>query len=170
MSPWHGRTHCTCLVQPSFVSSHRIDVRILAATNADLTTKIAAGSFRADLYYSLARFVVQVPPLRQRQDDIQLLALHFLALFADEMGIEAPLLDEAALDLLKAYTYPGNVRELKNIIARALPESRGFAIQVHHLHLGTVEGAATPPFSGQAAAEALYADETLLYYLSLKRS
>ena len=143
-------------------------MRILAATNADLTTKIAAGSFRADLYYSLARFVVQVPPLRQ--DDIKLLALHFLALFADEMGIEAPLLDEAALDLLKAYTYPGNVRELKNIIERALLESRGFAIQVHHLHLGTVEGAAAPPFSGQAAAEALYADETLLYYLSLKRS
>ena len=99
-------------------------MRILAATNADLTTKIAAGSFRADLYYSLARFVVQVPPLRQ--DDIKLLALHFLALFADEMGIEAPLLDEAALDLLKAYTYPGNVRELKNIIERALLESRGF--------------------------------------------
>jgi DNA-binding NtrC family response regulator len=122
---------------------HHIDVRILAATNADLQGQIAAGAFRADLYYRLARFVVQVPPLRQRQGDIELLAEHFLVLFAAEMSIDAPVLSAEATAALRAYAYPGNVRELKNIIERALLESRGADIEVGHLRLQMVVG--TPP-------------------------
>ena len=114
---------------------HAVDVRIIAATNADLQQAIAVGTFRRDLYYRLARFIVEVPPLRQRRDDIALLAQHFLLLFAEEMGIGAPKVTAEALALLQEHAYPGNVRELKNIIERALLESRGADIQAHHLHL-----------------------------------
>jgi DNA-binding NtrC family response regulator len=131
--------------------SHRVDVRILAATNADLQKQIAAGAFRSDLYYRLARFVVQVPPLRQRQDDIELLALHFLELYAAEMGIDVPVFGDGVVATLAAYAYPGNVRELKNIIERALLGSRGADIQVHHLHLGTTS-ADTVPTAGPDTA------------------
>ena len=114
---------------------HVIDVRILAATNTDLQQGIAMGAFRRDLYYRLARFIVEVPPLRQRRDDIELLARHFLGLFTEEMGVGVPELSSEALALLQRHAYPGNVRELKNVIERALLESRGADIQPHHLHL-----------------------------------
>ena len=93
------------------------------------------GTFRRDLYYRLARFVVEVPPLRQRRDDVELLARHFLALFAEEMCIAVPELAPEALLVLQGHAYPGNVRELKNVIERALLESRGAEIQPYHLHL-----------------------------------
>jgi len=140
---------------------HHIDVRILAATNADLQEQIAAGAFRADLYYRLARFVVQVPPLRQRQGDIELLAEHFLVLFAAEMGIAAPVLSAEATAALKAYAYPGNVRELKNIIERALLESRGADIEVGHLRLQMVVGA--PPHD-QVETSAAFVEELPLNF------
>ena len=111
-----------------------VDVRVLAATNADLQQRIKESTFRQDLYFRLARFTVTAPPLHQRQEDIPLLAQHFLQLFAGEMGREVPALSPEAIDRLKAYTFPGNVRELRNIIERALLESRGEAIQPHHLH------------------------------------
>ena len=114
---------------------HAVDVRILAATNVDLQQAIAVGTFRRDLYYRLARFVVEVPPLRQRRDDVELLVRHFLALFAEEMGIAVPELSPEALLVLQGHAYPGNVRELKNVIERALLESRGAEIQPYHLHL-----------------------------------
>jgi DNA-binding NtrC family response regulator len=116
--------------------SRQVDVRVLAATNQNLLGQIKAGSFRQDLYYRLARFTVIAPPLRQRQEDIPLLAQHFLDLFAREMGREAPSFHPQALDRLMAYDFPGNVRELKNIIERALIESRG-EIRTHHLHFLT---------------------------------
>ncbi|MBC8234819.1 sigma-54-dependent Fis family transcriptional regulator [bacterium] len=111
-----------------------VDVRILAATNADLKTRMAEGAFRSDLYYRLAGFTVDVPPLRDRPEDIPLLASHFLSLFATEMGREKPALSSDALDALVAYPFPGNVRELKNIIERALIESGGEKIHLQHLH------------------------------------
>jgi DNA-binding NtrC family response regulator len=130
---------------------HAVDVRILAATNVDLQQAIAVGTFRRDLYYRLARFVVEVPPLRQRRDDVGLLARHFLALFAEEMGIAVPELAPEALLVLQEHAYPGNVRELKNVIERALLESRGAAIQPHHLHL---ELATVPQAEGESSAAA----------------
>ncbi|MSR83872.1 MAG: sigma-54-dependent Fis family transcriptional regulator [Candidatus Latescibacteria bacterium] len=111
-----------------------VDVRVLAATNADLQHKIQAGRFRQDLYFLLARFTVTAPPLRERKEGIPLLAQHFLQLFAGEMGREAPELNPETLALLSAHAFPGNVREFKNIIERALIESRGGEIQPHHLH------------------------------------
>jgi DNA-binding NtrC family response regulator len=133
------------------VEGHAVDVRILAATNVDLQQAIAVGAFRRDLYYRLARFVVEVPPLRQRRDDVELLARHFLALFAEEMGIAVPELAPEALLVLQGHTYPGNVRELKNVIERALLESRGAEIQPHHLHL---ESTALPQAEGETSSAA----------------
>jgi DNA-binding NtrC family response regulator len=112
----------------------QIDVRVVAATNADLQRKIDTGGFRDDLYFRLARFTVEVPPLRARREDIPLLAQHFLATFATEMGRKHVQLSQEALDQLQAYDFPGNVRELKNIIERAMIESESAFIQPTHLH------------------------------------
>ena len=121
----------------------KVEVRVLAATNGDLPQKIRNGAFRQDLYFRLARFTVEVPPLRERLEDIPLLARHFLALFAAEMGREPPPLGEEVAERLRDYDYPGNVRELKNIIERALIESRGREIRLRHLHfLATGENSA----------------------------
>ena len=113
----------------------RVDVRVIAASNVDLPAKILDGSFRQDLYFRLARYIVDMPPLRARLDDLALLVPHFLRLFANEMGMSPPVVTPGALALLESYTFPGNVRELKNVIERALIESGGEPIQRHHIHL-----------------------------------
>jgi DNA-binding NtrC family response regulator len=123
-----------CITPVGDERSKPVDVRILAATNTDLETKIAAGKFRPDLYFRLAQFRVIVPPLRERQEDIPLLAEHFLKMFATEMGVAKPDLSQEALAALEAYHFPGNVRELKHIIEGALIKSGGSAIQPKHLH------------------------------------
>jgi transcriptional regulator with GAF, ATPase, and Fis domain len=128
--------------------SRRVDVRVLAATNADLAAKIATGEFRQDLYFRLARYAVETPPLRERPEDLAVLAAHFLQLFASEMGRTAPQLTPEALALLEAYSFPGNVRELKNVIERALILSGGKAIRPEHLQLL----ASTPRPEGAKAA------------------
>ena len=115
-------------------TGRKVDVRILAATNIDIQEQIRAGSFRQDLYYRLARYTVTSPPLRERREDIPLLARHFLQLFAGEMGREAPELNDEVIQSLLAYAFPGNVRELKNVIERALIESNGEPIRPYHLH------------------------------------
>lgn len=102
-----------------------VDVRVITATNADLAAKIAAGEFRQDLYFRLARYVVETPPLRDRPEDIPLLAANFLKMFASEMGLTPPALAPDALAVLTAHSFPGNVRELKNVIERALIASGG---------------------------------------------
>ena len=124
-----------CVTPVGASQSRRVDVRVVAATNADLEARIASGSFRRDLYFRLARYVVVTPPLRERSEDVPVLAAHFLRMFAAEMGMRAPLLSAEALGLLRAYDFPGNVRELKNVIERALIESGGTPIQPRHLHL-----------------------------------
>jgi len=114
----------------------KVDVRIVSATNEPV------GSLREDLYYRLARFTVDVPPLRERKDDIPLLARHFLQVFAVDMGIAAPGFAPEGLAKLMSYDYPGNVRELKNIVERALIECGGAAIEPGHLYMMPVSAAA----------------------------
>lgn len=116
-----------------------VDVRIVAATNADLHELIAAGGFREDLYYRLARFTVEVPPLRDRREDVPLLVQHFSVLFGHEMGMEPPSWTDEAMAVLGVYLFPGNIRELKNIVERALIESGGEKIEPEHLHLRTAK-------------------------------
>jgi len=123
-----------CVTPVGGTRAKQVDVRVLAATNTDLEAKIAEGTFRRDLYFRLTQFRVVVPPLRQRREDIPLLAEHFLKLFAAEMGMEKPTLSGEALAALEAYHFPGNVRELKHIIEGALIRSGGSEIQPKHLH------------------------------------
>ncbi|MDB6073366.1 MAG: two component, sigma54 specific, transcriptional regulator, Fis family protein [Verrucomicrobiaceae bacterium] len=112
-----------------------VDVRVISATNADLNAKITSGDFRRDLYFRLARYSVETPPLRSRPEDLPLLAAHFLALFASEMGLAVPTLTNEALILLRSHAFPGNVRELKNVMERALILSSGKPIAREHLQL-----------------------------------
>ena len=114
--------------------SRSVDVRVLAATNLNLQEQIQNGSFRQDVYFRLARYPVTAPPLRERREDIPLLAQHFLNMFAAEMGREPPELDEDVMQMLTAYDFPGNVREMKNIMERALIESGGAEIRPYHLY------------------------------------
>jgi DNA-binding NtrC family response regulator len=113
----------------------RVDVRIVAATNADLSAKIAAGKFRQDLYFRLARYVIRTVPLRERPSDVSLMTDHFLTTLASEMGLAPRKISEEAMNLLKNYSFPGNVRELRNIVERALIESAGKNIAPEHIYL-----------------------------------
>lgn len=96
----------------------RVDVRLVAATNRDLESAVQQRSLRADLMYRLAVFPIRVPPLRERQGDVELLALHFLDLFNAKDGA-AKVFSRRSLDLMQSYAWPGNVRELKNVVQRA---------------------------------------------------
>jgi len=104
--------------------TRRVDLRVIAATNRDLKKSIAKGEFREDLYYRLNVFPITVPPLRERKDDIPLLASAFAARFAAKMGRAIHPLSDACLRRLKAYDWPGNVRELENVIERAVITSQ----------------------------------------------
>ncbi|MDK2849172.1 MAG: two-component system, NtrC family, nitrogen regulation response regulator NtrX, partial [Desulfuromonadales bacterium] len=95
-----------------------VDVRVIAATNKDLEKQIREGHFRQDLYYRLNVLPFHVPPLRERREDIPLLAKHFLAFFCSKESRETKSLEQDALEALAAYNWPGNVRELKNIVER----------------------------------------------------
>jgi DNA-binding NtrC family response regulator len=112
-----------------------VDVRIIASTNADLMRRIQDGVFRSDLYHRLAVFTIAIPPLRDRREDIPLLANHFLSRFADEMGLTKPSLSAAAMESLSCYSFPGNVRELRNLIEQALIRSEGRPIGPEHFSL-----------------------------------
>ncbi|MDB6040679.1 MAG: hypothetical protein JWM99_4520 [Verrucomicrobiales bacterium] len=113
----------------------KVEVRVIAATNANLAARIEAGTFREDLYFRLARYTISAPPLRDRRADVLRLSEHFLAAFASEMGKRPPVLSDEAIASLRHYRFPGNVRELKNIIERALIESGGKTIEPGHFHL-----------------------------------
>ncbi len=110
-----------------------IDVRFIAATNADFPSLVASGRFRADLYFRLNGITLEIPPLRERANEIVPLALEFAAEAAAQFGKVPPQLDAAARRWLTAYAWPGNVRELKNVIERATLLAQGGAIGLAHL-------------------------------------
>ena len=109
--------------------TRRADVRIIAATNRDLKQAVAAGRFREDLFYRLNVFPIQVPPLRERLDDIPLLAKHFVELSTRELKCARPRLTRAAVAKLQNYDWPGNVRELRNVIERGVILAHGGALE-----------------------------------------
>ncbi len=105
--------------------TQRVDVRIVAATNRDLEHMVGAGAFRSDLFYRLNVFPITIPPLRERAEDIPALASHFVQQSARRMGRTAPAISEAAMDALTRWTWPGNIRELQNVLERAVILSTG---------------------------------------------
>jgi len=109
--------------------TRQADVRIIVATNRDLKKEVAAGRFREDLYYRLNVFPLQVAPLRERKEDIPLLASHFVELLVKELGCPKPRLTRVGIETLRSYEWPGNIRELRNVIERAAIFARGGALE-----------------------------------------
>src|SRR5215469_5466207 len=109
--------------------TRRADVRIVAATNRDLKKEVEEGRFREDLYYRLNVFPLRVAPLRERKEDIPLLTTHFVELLAKELDCSKPRLTNAGIETLKGYDWPGNIRELRNVIERAVILARGGALE-----------------------------------------
>jgi len=112
--------------------THKIDVRIIAATHRDLPSMVAQGKFREDLYYRLAQFPIELPPLRQRDDDVVVLARHFAATACAFIGRTPLGWSEAALAQLAVHTFPGNVRELKGMVERAVLLCEGDELLAEH--------------------------------------
>ncbi len=110
-----------------------VDVRIIAATHRDLKAAITQGLFREDLYFRLKVVTIELPPLRERIEDIQPLTAHYLTRFSRELKIDNPGIRDTAMDLLKKYDWPGNVRELANLIQKALIFNRGNPLSVNDL-------------------------------------
>ena len=100
--------------------SIRVDVRVIAATNRDLQAAIEAGSFRNDLFYRLNVVPFEIPPLRQRKEDIPLLMEYFIDRYASKAGKKIRSVNKKTLELFQSYSWPGNVRELQNVIERSL--------------------------------------------------
>ncbi len=113
--------------------SIRIDIRVIAASNKDLLSLVKKGEFRDDLYYRIRVFPIRIPPLRERKEDIPQLVRHFISIYNKEMDKDIKTISHSAMAVLLSYDYPGNVRELENIIEHASVCCQGDTIQVEHL-------------------------------------
>ena len=134
-----------------------VDVRVIAATNKDLKEAIEAGTFREDLFYRLSAWPVELPPLRERREDIPLLAAHFARRYAQSLQRPVPALGDGVVNHLQAYAWPGNVRELEHLIRRAVVLCRGEVIQVEDVPLAAEDEAKKGPF--EPPVEAKFKDE-----------
>jgi transcriptional regulator with GAF, ATPase, and Fis domain len=134
--------------------SRQVDVRVIGATNAPLRGLVDAGLFRADLFYRLSVLSIELPPLRDRDGDIDLLTTYFLQKFGHP---EPPHLTREAMTALNSYTFPGNVRELENAVRRAVALSSNGLVTVDCLPM-EITDAAQSPGSGASAGQRLIAD------------
>jgi formate hydrogenlyase transcriptional activator len=112
-----------------------VDVRVITATNRDLEAEVANGTFRQDLYYRLNVFPIEVPPLRERKDDLLLLVEYFVQRYGVKAGKDIRSIDKKTLNLLQSYDWPGNIRELQNIIERSVILCSGEVFSVDELWL-----------------------------------
>jgi DNA-binding NtrC family response regulator len=134
----------------------KIDVRFVAATNRELARAVADGLFRGDLYYRLNAASITVPPLRDRPSEIEPLALHFVAEVCARFGRPAAALPRATIDALTAHSWPGNIRELRHVIERAVLASDQPSIEPAHLGLPGATGlSARAPEAGRARRPAI---------------
>jgi transcriptional regulator with GAF, ATPase, and Fis domain len=115
------------------------DVRIIAATNRDLTAAIAAETFRADLFYRLNVFPIEVPPLRKRREDIPMLVEYFVKRYAEKAGKQIRKIDRNTLEQCQAYPWPGNIRELQNIVERSVILCGGETFWIEKTWLASVQ-------------------------------
>src|SRR6185295_15978228 len=134
--------------------TRRVDARIIAATNRDLEAEVKAGRFRQDLYYRLGVFPIELPPLRDRAEDIPELAQHFLTQSARKLGVTPQRLSSVQLKELQAYDWPGNVRELQNVIERGIIRSRGGQIELGLGRGDSARAASRRPEAGVQAGPA----------------
>lgn len=155
---------------------HQVNVRIVAATNRDLAREVAAGRFRADLYHRLSVYPIEVPPLRDRERDVLLLAGHFLEQGRRRSGLPGVRLDESARRALQAYDWPGNVRELEHLISRAMLRARA-AIDHHdsssrliNIDAALLELKAVAPVQTNRSPAFSQASEVLTQYQSLREA
>jgi DNA-binding NtrC family response regulator len=111
----------------------KVNVRVVSATNKDLQKEVEKGNFREDLYYRLVVFTIHVPPLRERKNDIPILCGYLLNKFKDELNKEITHISPAAMDILNHYRWPGNVRQLQNVILQSMLMSQTGTIEVEHL-------------------------------------
>lgn len=136
--------------------TRKVDVRLVAATNRDLTDMMTQGDFRTDLYYRLNVFPIRIPPLRERREDIPLLVEYFMEKFARRMGKRVETVPKATMQKLVDWPWPGNVRELQNMIERGVILSRGFVLEIP---LTELEPAAIPALNDDNGAFTLEAFE-----------
>ncbi|MCU0305901.1 MAG: sigma-54 dependent transcriptional regulator [Thermoanaerobaculales bacterium] len=132
-----------CLQRVGGTKTIELDVRVVSASNRDLESLVKAGSFRHDLYYRLVVFPIELPPLRERAEDIPLLVDHFIAKYASDAGRRVGSVDAEAMRALQSYPWPGNVRELENVIHRTLLVAEGPVLEVADLPPG-IEAADSP--------------------------
>jgi PAS domain S-box-containing protein len=137
----------------------KADVRVVAATNRNLVERVRAGAFREDLYYRLNVFPIRIPPLRERGDDVAVLAQSFVDRFCRRMGRNLAPLSERILARLRAYAWPGNVRELANVIERGVIISSGGVFDIDRALLETSPTGAAQPHADHASARILSAGE-----------
>jgi transcriptional regulator with GAF, ATPase, and Fis domain len=138
-----------------------VDVRIVAATNRDLEKAVADGRFREDLYYRLSVFPIDVPPLRERGDDVLQIASHFLEKTCQQFGHRPLALSKQQAALLKRYDWPGNIRELKNVIERAVILSRGKVLRLDLAMSDILEAVPQQPETEGAKGEEILTDAAL---------
>jgi len=156
-------------------NDQRVDVRIVAATNRDLQAEAQAGRFREDLYYRLNVIQIVLPPLRERMEDVPLLVQHFLEKYRRELGKQVTSLSAAAMEKILAHPFPGNVRELENLIERAVALARGPVLDVDVLPASVLERsgaprAPAPPATGSNLDEILASYERGLLTDALQRA
>jgi two-component system response regulator HydG len=141
----------------------QVDVRVIAATNRDLETEVAAGKFREDLYYRLNVVTIELPPLRERKGDVPLLVDFFIKRFAARNRREVKGITPECMDMLGRYPWPGNVRELENTIERGVILMRGEYLDVSGLPLAITRWAGhNPPLSEEEPATLKEAEEALI--------
>src|SRR5262249_58084952 len=125
--------------------AHTVDVKLIAATQADLSRRVAQGRFRSDLYHRLAVVLLEVPPLRMRGDDVVVLAQYFLRRYAEAHRLSPKRLSPAAAEWLQRYPWPGNVRELSHLMERAM-----LLCQEAMIDPDTLERLCLPPLAARA--------------------
>jgi DNA-binding NtrC family response regulator len=147
------------------IQSKRVDIRFVTATNKDILSAVADGKFREDLYFRINVVMLKLPPLRDRKEDIVTLARHFLDKYAGEIGKDVKFIDDGALKLLMDYRWPGNVREVQNIVERAVLITDSDTISPEHLPEGM---RASTTFTAEAIERALsiedYTKEFIIRY------
>jgi two-component system nitrogen regulation response regulator NtrX len=135
-----------------------VDVRVIAATNKDLAAEIEAGTFREDLYYRLNVVPIEVPPLRERREDVPMLVQHFSELMAKREGIIPRRFEADAIERLKALPWPGNVRELRNTVERLLILASGDAVRVEDVELLAAGRSGAPGVGGELLSSENFSD------------